>query len=183
VADEAFGKHLERQAEQFGLPTDPEAYQDGGLVEAASASSVPEADLIAAMLKDAGIPAWVGDANMSTLYGAHNYVIAPGGIQVLVPLGRLADAEKLLAEHQASPPLQEDDEAAPQPNRWVRFISVLLASWVLATFVVSLLLMVGVVTSFLAISETAILILIPTLSIGLAVVFVVLFYHFQHKRS
>jgi hypothetical protein len=93
--------YYERRARDLGLPTDPEAYQDGGLGVAATGATQVEAEMIAAVLKEAGIPAWVEAPNSNLLYGAANYGFFPAGPRVLVPMGRMADAEKVIAEHAA----------------------------------------------------------------------------------
>jgi hypothetical protein len=116
--DEEYWRELEGRAEQLGLPTDPEAYQDGGLVPAATGINLAQADVLATVLKASGIPAWV-DSPLSALY-SEGY--QRPRIAVLVPLGRLADARRLIAEHahHESPPGESPDapeEAAPTPRR------------------------------------------------------------------
>ena len=91
--DPEYGKYLEKRAEELGLPTDPEAYKDGGLVVAATARNLAEAEALAAALKGCDIPAWV-DAPMAAT-GSTDYI--PPMICVMVPAGRLSDAETLLA--------------------------------------------------------------------------------------
>jgi hypothetical protein len=98
--DPQFEKYLERRAEQLGLPTDPAAYQDGGLAVAGTARNLPEAEVLATMLKANDIPAWV-DSPLSALY-AQGY--QRPRIAVLVPLGRLADAQRIMAEHATRSP-------------------------------------------------------------------------------
>ena len=49
--DAEFGEYLEKRAADLGLPTDPEAYKDGGLSTAAIAGTLAEAETLAAMLK------------------------------------------------------------------------------------------------------------------------------------
>ncbi|MCX5683205.1 MAG: hypothetical protein NT049_05910 [Planctomycetota bacterium] len=93
--EKSFDKYLERRAEQLGLPTDPEAYQDGGLAVAATARNLAEAEAVAMYLKSCDVPAWV-DSPLSALY-SEGY-IRPS-IAVRVPLGRLADAQKFLFQH------------------------------------------------------------------------------------
>ena len=98
MSDEAeHGKYLEDRARSLGLPTDPEAYQDGGVGVAATAYNAVEADVLAAFLNQAGVPAWVDSPNVARLYGW-----APGyladGVRVFVPLGRLADAKRILSK-------------------------------------------------------------------------------------
>jgi hypothetical protein len=81
-----------RLADDQGLPTDPEAYQDGGMAVAATALTVVEADLLVAILRGRDIPAWV-DAPRAAI------VAAPAGpVSIVVPLGRLADAQEALAD-------------------------------------------------------------------------------------
>jgi hypothetical protein len=110
--EERHALHVERRARELGLPTDPEAYQDGGLAAAATAPSVNEADLMAGMLCDAGIPAWVEGGGTATWYWYMQNALHPGGIRILVPVARLDEARTLVAEHgQAAP--DQPDEAAP----------------------------------------------------------------------
>ncbi len=90
------GRRLEERAERQGLPTEPEAYQDGGLAVAVTTDNLAEAELLAVMLKGEGIPAWVGGATMASL---QIWAYRPAaGIHVLVPRGRLEDARAILAE-------------------------------------------------------------------------------------
>jgi hypothetical protein len=115
--EDPYDRYLEKRAEELGLPTDPEAYQDGGLAVAASALHISEADTIAALLNANGVPAWVEAPLAGGFYAGY----APSEVRILVPNGRLADAQRLIAEHphQESPPEEgeETPEAAlaPQP--------------------------------------------------------------------
>jgi hypothetical protein len=97
-SDEQDESYFERRARQMGLPTDPEAYQDGGLVPVASSSNQMEAEIIASVLNAADVPAWVESPNMAHMLGMANPGLFPEGVRVLVPLGRLEDAKKVLAE-------------------------------------------------------------------------------------
>jgi len=90
---------LEQRAERLGQPTEPEAYQDGGLAVAATAYSVEEAQLIASVLRSEGIPAWVRDANIAGWYWHAQIGLQHGGIPVTVPLGRLAEVRCALGKH------------------------------------------------------------------------------------
>ena len=90
---EEYERYLEKRAESLGLPTDPEAYQDGGLVEAFSAATLSEADTLVALLRASDVPAWV-KSPLAAIAGAESEAVFP----VLVPLGRLADAQRLIAE-------------------------------------------------------------------------------------
>jgi hypothetical protein len=108
-----YWRELEERAEQLGLPTDPEAYQDGGMAVAVTASNLAEAETLAALLRGHSVPAWV-NAPLGTL------VIAEPVFTVMVPLGRLADAHRVIAEHphHESPPEESPDaseEAAQAP--------------------------------------------------------------------
>ena len=49
--DEKYERYLEARAESLGLPTDPEAYQDGGLAEIAAATTVSGADTLVALVR------------------------------------------------------------------------------------------------------------------------------------
>ncbi len=91
--NEKYERYLEARAESRGLPTDPEAYQDGGLVEVASAATISAADTLVALLRANGVPAWV-KSPLAAIAGAESQAAFP----VLVPLGRLADAQSLIAE-------------------------------------------------------------------------------------
>jgi len=94
--DRKFDEYLEHRAEELGLPTDPEAYQDGGLAEAAVSPVLSEAETLVALLRANGVPAWI-KAPLATLAVAEPVIFT-----VLVPMGRLADAESLLAEHETT---------------------------------------------------------------------------------
>jgi hypothetical protein len=112
--DEEYGRELEERAEELGLPTDPEAYQDGGMAVVATAPNLAEAETLAALLRGHSVPAWV-NAPLGTL------VIAEPVFTVMVPLGRLADAHRVIAEypHHESPPEESPDaaeEAAQAPQ-------------------------------------------------------------------
>ena len=119
--NEEYERYLEARAESLGLPTDPEAYQDGGIAVVGTTRNVQEADLMAAVLNSAGIPAWVEGGNTATWYWYMQYALHPGGIRVLVPTGRLAEAQALLAEHdqatkeRASPGPAKTQAEAPEP--------------------------------------------------------------------
>ena len=94
----AWEEHIEKRARDLGLPTDPEAYQDGGLVPVATTNKISEADIIAAVLNAAGIPAWVDAPRSATMLSYMQVGLRAGGIRVLVPLGRLKDAQQVLAD-------------------------------------------------------------------------------------
>ncbi|MFO8012046.1 MAG: hypothetical protein R6X20_01955 [Phycisphaerae bacterium] len=95
---DGYGRRLEQRARELGLPTDPEAYQDGGLAVAARARNLEAAELTAIALRGAGIPAWVPDRATAGWYWHLQYAISPGGMRVMVPHGRLDDARQVLAE-------------------------------------------------------------------------------------
>jgi hypothetical protein len=103
-------KALEWKAERQGLPTEPEAYQDGGMAVALTTTTVPEADAAAAYLNACGVPAWVDQAYASTTLSHLQYAMNPGGVRVLVPLGRLGDAQQALADRVPAGEEDEDDE-------------------------------------------------------------------------
>jgi hypothetical protein len=100
--DKDFGRYLERRAEQLGLPTDPEAYQDGGLTVLTTAYDVQEAQLIVALLRNEEIPAWIEGEHMASWNWHMQLGLHPGGIRVMVPLGRLKDAQEALEEQRKS---------------------------------------------------------------------------------
>ena len=97
--DKEFEKYLERRAEELGLPTDPEAYQDGGLAVAATAFGINDADFLVAMFRASDIPAWVEGGAMASWYWHMQFGMHPAGIRIMVPTGRLADAQALLTQH------------------------------------------------------------------------------------
>jgi hypothetical protein len=107
----ALASRLEKRAEREGLPTEPEAYQDGGLAVAASAGNVQDAEVLASLLKVQGIPAWV-DGPLIASWGVWAYH-SRSGVRGVVPLGRLEDAQAVLAEHQRDEP-QVAEEAAEE---------------------------------------------------------------------
>jgi hypothetical protein len=118
-SEEKLAQHLERRARELGLPSDPKAYQDGGMVVAAMGINLAEAEMQATVLKNRGIPAWV-DAP-----GAALTVYSSPMISVVVPAGRLADATAVLAELQ--PPDQEGDAKVTPgtwPLHWVRGVVI-----------------------------------------------------------
>jgi hypothetical protein len=92
--------YYERRARELGLPTDPEAYQEGGFAEACSAITLPEAEMLASHLKTSGIPAWV-DTSLSATYAEGR---PQAYIPVLVPAGRLAEAQELIERHRPAEP-------------------------------------------------------------------------------
>ncbi|HUU09781.1 MAG TPA: hypothetical protein VM431_04505 [Phycisphaerae bacterium] len=101
-------KDIEEEAARLGLPTEPAAYQDGGVGVAATARTVTEAEMIAGRLNASGVPAWVDQPRASTtLWYAP---LRREGVLVMIPLGRLADARAVLAER-APPDEPLDDEA------------------------------------------------------------------------
>ena len=127
---------LEKRAEELGLPTDPAAYQDGGLAVAATARNVPEAEIIATYLKSQDIPAWVNAP--LTAMGYAEYL--PPSVSVVVPHGRLADAQAALAERPefTEPPAPPEDWESPssaeskaesllRTSRGTAFLSLFLA--------------------------------------------------------
>ena len=120
VRSDEYGRSLEQRARKLGLPTDPEAYQDGGLAVTARARNLEEAELTAVALRGAGIPAWVPDRATAGWYWHLQYAISPGGMRVMVPLGRLDDARRVLAEHghqapESAEPAEPDDLPAAAP--------------------------------------------------------------------
>jgi len=114
---EKYERYLEARAESLGLPTDPEAYQDGGLAEIAATTTVSGADTLVALLRANGVPAWV-KAPLSVLAAAPTVSV----VSVLVPAGRLADAQRLIAEKggpyevpsEGELEVEPEDEAEPE---------------------------------------------------------------------
>jgi len=116
----AKGVHpLEEEAERRGMPTDPAAYQDGGVGVAATGRTTTEAELIAAELNARDIPAWVDQAYASTVLSHAQFALNPDGVRVLVPLGRLADARRVVDETRDQEGTSEEDEE-PAPRRSLR---------------------------------------------------------------
>jgi len=109
--NEKYERYLEARAESLGLPTNPEAYQDGGLAEVATAATVSEADTLVALLRASDVPAWV-KAPLSALAGAESQAVFP----VLVPLGRLADAQRLIAEKGGPHEVPAEGEPEEEPE-------------------------------------------------------------------
>jgi len=95
------GTRLERQAARQGLPDDPRAYQNGGLVAVATGRTEPEAALIAGVLNENDIPAWVDQPHASVTLWHAQPGLTREGVRVLIPLGRRADAEALVADFHA----------------------------------------------------------------------------------
>ena len=107
-------KGLESQAERLGQPTEPEAYQDGGLAVATTAYNVEEAELIASVLRGEGIPAWVDGAAVAGWYWHFRFGLSSGGVRITVPMGRLADAQRVIAEHAKERTAEPDVELGAQ---------------------------------------------------------------------
>jgi hypothetical protein len=113
ASDDEYARELEKRAEELGLPTDPAAYQDGGVAVVATAMNLAEAETLTALLKVNDVPAWV-KAPLATLM-----VAEPQMFSVLVPLGRLADARKLIEEHRGAETHPEEEEPE-RKGPWVR---------------------------------------------------------------
>jgi len=121
MADDAGpGKYLEKRAHQLGLPTDPAAYQDGGLAVAEVAPDLQQAELIAGVLRGADVPAWVEGSHMAAWNWHMQLALHPRGIRVLVPQGRLEEARAALrqarqdgAQYRAEEPAED---SAPDPG-------------------------------------------------------------------
>jgi hypothetical protein len=119
-----YAERLEHRARELGLPTEPEAYQDGGLVAVTTTYTPAEAELLAAVIKGAGVPAWVQDANTAPTLWHISPGMFPDGIAVLVPAGRLEDARAALAESTSAgselaeehAPAEALDEAELEPR-------------------------------------------------------------------
>ena len=135
--DEKYERYLEKRAESLGLPTDPDAYQDGGLAEVAAAATVSEADMLVALLRASGVPAWV-KTPLSVLAAAEPVSV----VSVRVPAGRLADVQRLIAEkggpHEvpAESEFEEEPEDEAEPEAPARMgtgrkfaVVVLIYSW------------------------------------------------------
>jgi len=106
-----YARHLEYRAAKRGLPTEPEAYQDGGLAVAASVATLHEAEVLALALNQAGVPAWVPDRETVAWDWLLQNAIRPGGMRVMVPLGRLQDAcEVLEARQDLGAPVEPETE-------------------------------------------------------------------------
>jgi len=90
--EDLYARSIERRAEDLGLPTDPEAYQDGGMAQVATSPNLPNADTLVALLRAKGIPAWV-NAPLTTLNVVGDFIFS-----IVVPAGRLDDALKAVEE-------------------------------------------------------------------------------------
>ena len=116
----ALADELKKRAGREGLPTEPEAYQDGGLAVAATAYSVEEAHLIASVLRSEDIPAWVQGANIAGWYWHMQLGLQTGGVPVTVPLARLGEAQSVLESHHRSrlggPAVEVPPEGQPRPE-------------------------------------------------------------------
>ncbi len=97
-AEKRLAQNIEKRAERLGLPTEPEAYQDGGLAVAATAFDMAEAELLAAVLRTRDVPVWVASPSISTWYWHLQFATQPAGVRLLVPHGRLAEAQEIIAE-------------------------------------------------------------------------------------
>jgi len=117
-------EHIEKRARDLGLPTDPAAYQDGGLAAVAAAYTISEADLIASVLNSADIPAWVDAPRSAVMLWYMQAGTRAGGIKVLVPLGRLKDAQEILGKKPAPPSEEaEHTKAETLKNEAKRLLS------------------------------------------------------------
>ncbi len=145
--DGDYSRRVEERAKQLGLPTDPEAYQDGGLAIAATAYGLERAEVIASVLRGAGIPAWVEGGATAGWYWHMQFAMHPRGIRILVPNGRLEDAWAVLAERRKMEEKQEEDEPPEETAetsdpgeglfRWAKrlFILLFLSATLTAPFV------------------------------------------------
>jgi hypothetical protein len=106
----AYEEELEDEVERQGLPTDPEAYRDGGLAVLVRAYSLQEAEVTASLLRGADIPAWVEGAAASSWFWHMQWGMHPGGVRVLVPTGRLADAQAFLEDRGQEVPGEKPGE-------------------------------------------------------------------------
>lgn len=146
-ADEDYSLRVKERAEQLGLPTEPGAYQDGGLGVAATAYGVERAEVVASVLRSAGIPAWVEGGATAGWYWHLQFAMHPRGIRILVPNGRLEDARAVLAERREiaqeekrhEPSEEPDEKADPGEGlfRWAKrlFILLFLSATLTAPFV------------------------------------------------
>lgn len=113
-AEKRAAEDMEKRAQRLGLPTEPEAYQDGGLAVAGTAFDMAEAELLAAVLRTRDVPVWVASPNISTWYWHLQFATQPAGVRLIVPHGRLAEARAILAEGKRghSPQAPEREEGA-----------------------------------------------------------------------
>jgi len=112
---------IHRQALRLGLPTDPAAYQDGGLAVATTVFQVGEAEVLASVLRAVGIPAWIEGEHTATWYWHLQSAMYPAGIRIMVPTSRVQDAQRALekgrggaAEAEEKEPPAEEEEL-PDP--------------------------------------------------------------------
>jgi hypothetical protein len=115
VHDPAYERYLERRAEQQGLPTDPEAYQEGELALLTTAYGVQEAELLVALLRGSDIPAWIEGEHMASWNWHMQLGLNPRGIRIVVPGGRIEDARAALEEHRKAGDELRDQEP-PEPS-------------------------------------------------------------------
>ena len=67
----------------------------------ATGRTEPEAALIAGVLNENDIPAWVDQPHTAVMMSHLQFALNPEGVRVLVPFGRRADAKVLLADFRA----------------------------------------------------------------------------------
>jgi len=120
VQTDAYGRVLEHRARELGLPTDPEAYRDGGLAVAATAFDLEEARIIASALCQADIPAWVEGEAMAAWYWHLRMGLHREGIRVLVPLGRLAEAREVVEQHEQEMKSSPERDTEEDPHYRLR---------------------------------------------------------------
>jgi hypothetical protein len=93
-------------------PDSPDGHPD--LVVVTGASSVAQADMIAAVFQAEGIDAVVYDANISTWMPHWQSAIHSQGIPIAVPSDQLSQAREILARRADA---EDDDESAPPVSR------------------------------------------------------------------
>jgi len=159
------GDPVEQEAERRGMPTDPEAYQDGGVGVAATALWIAQAELIASELNTCGIPAWVDQSYASTVLS--HVQLRREGIRVLVPLGRLADARRVVAERgERGDTPGEAEEPAPRRSLRRTGAAILLLCNGLGMVVFAIIFACGADTYGPSLAEVAALVLMGLLGFG-----------------
>jgi hypothetical protein len=81
-----------------------------GELEVARFSTLPEAELAAALLRRHGIAARLPDRDMATMYPG--LIIALGGVRVVAPAGQIAEARALVARVRAGEFIDDSEDWA-----------------------------------------------------------------------
>ena len=126
IADAELPQHPDPARERARLIHPP--YADGPLVKVARAANQPEAELLQALLLDAGVPSL---ARRSGGFDVPDF-LAAGPRDILVPEGGAAVARELLGQREPQP-------ATARSTPWVRVLALILAVFVIALVAASVL--------------------------------------------